>query len=152
MPHLTRKADYGIRLMMEIGARADGAVATAEAAQRQQIPYEFLRKAAQTLVCYGLLASERGGRGGLTLARPAETITVLDIVRAFELPALNRCTLEPPDCDRRDSCAAYAVWVEAQSQLDRVLSGTRLSTLIQRQAALDERSAAREAALSRKES
>jgi DNA-binding IscR family transcriptional regulator len=80
--------------------------------------------------------SERGGRGGLYLSRPPEEITVLDIVNAVGIPALNRCTVEPSRCDRRDSCAVYRVWVEAQTAVERVLGRTRLSEVIERQAAL----------------
>lgn len=143
MLQLTRKADYGLRLMLEVALHSDGAMTTAEAARRQRIPYQFLRKVGQTLVCRGLLASERGGGGGLTLARPAERISLLDIVRAFESPALNRCTVDPPRCDRRDVCVVYPVWVEAQYEVERVLGGSRLSDMVERQAAWERASRAR---------
>ncbi len=145
MLQLTRKADYGLRLMLEVGGSPSGSTTTAEVVHRQPIPYEFLRKVAQTLVSHGLLVSERGVRGGFTLARPAETISVLDIVRAFGSPALNRCTIDPPRCDRRDVCAVYPVWVEAQSEVDRILGCTRLSSIIDRQAMLHRRGAGRQA-------
>lgn len=145
MLQLTRKADYGLRLMLEVGGSPSGAATTAEAAQHQQIPYEFLRKVAQTLVSHGLLESERGVHGGLTLARPAETISVLDIVQAFGSLAFNHCTADPPLCDRRDICAVHHVWVEAQSEMERVLGGSLLSSLIDRQAMLDRRGAGRRA-------
>ncbi len=145
MLQLTRKADYGLRLMLAVGGSPSGTTTTAEAAQRQQMPYAYLRKVAQTLVSHGLLVSERGVRGGFTLARPAETISVLDIVRAFESTALNLCCTEPPRCDRRDICPVYPVWVEAQSEVERVLGGCRLSSLIDRQAMLDRRGAGRQA-------
>ncbi len=145
MLQLTRKADYGLRLMLAVGVSPSGTTTTAEAAQRQQIPYEFLRKVAQKLVSHGLLVSERGVRGGFTLARPAETISVLEIVRAFESTALNLCCTDPPLCDRREICAVYPVWIEAQSEVDRVLGGWRLSGLIDRQAMLDRPGAGRQA-------
>lgn len=143
MLQLTRKADYGLRLMLEVGGSPSGTTTTAEAAQRQQIPYEFLRKVAQTLVSHGLLVSERGVRGGLTLARPAKTISVLDIVQVFGSPALNLCCTDPPHCDRRDTCAVYPVWAEAQRQVEGALSSASLSSLIDRQAMLDRRGARR---------
>ena len=136
MLQLSRKADYGLRLVLEVAAHTDGPMRTAEAVSRQGMPYEFLRKVAQTLVSQGLLASERGVRGGLSLARPAETITVLEIVCAFGAPSLNRCTIVPPRCDRRASCPVYPVWVEAQKEVDRVLGGTSVSELVERQAVL----------------
>ena len=143
MLQLTRKADYGLRLMLEVGGSPNGTTTTTEVVQRQPIPYEFLRKVAQTLVSHGLLVSERGVRGGLTLARPAEAISVLDVVRAFGSPALNLCCTDPPHCDRRDICAVHHVWVEAQSEMERVLGGSLLSSLIDRQAMLDRRGAGR---------
>jgi Rrf2 family protein len=137
MLQLTRQADYGLRLTLEIAAHTEEAIRTAEVARRQQIPYQFLRKVAQTLVSSGLLTSERGMRGGLSLGRPAEEITVLDLVRVFGSPSLNRCTSDPPRCDRRALCAVHPVWAEAQNQVEQVLSGARLSDMVARQAALD---------------
>ena len=137
MLQLTRKTDYGIRLMLEVGAHGNGGMSTAEVARRQNIPYQFLRKVVRPLVAQGLLTSKRGQRGGLSLARPAETITALDIVRAFGPAYLNQCTVDPPCCERRDICAGYPVWLEAQAMVERALNSTRLSDMVQRQAALE---------------
>ena len=134
MLQLTRKADYALRLMVDVTAHRDGPIDTATVAQRQEIPYQFLRKIVQTLVSTGLLVSERGLHGGLSLARPPETISILDIIGAFGPPSLNRCTVIPPRCELRDSCPVYPVWVEAQTQLERLLGRSYLSDLIQRQA------------------
>ncbi len=139
MLRLSRNADYALRLMLEVGGHDQGLLTTAEVARRQEIPFEFLRKIAHTLVSSGLLVSERGMRGGLSLGRPAEEISVLDIVRAFGPPSLNRCTIDPPRCDRRSTCAVYPVWAEAQSQVERILGGSRLSELVERQEALSRR-------------
>ncbi len=138
MLQLTRQGDYGLRLMLEVGASAGATITTAEVARRQQMPYEFVRKVAQALVSTGLLASERGSRGGLTLRRPAESITVLDIVNAFGPPSLNRCTADPPTCDRRDICPVHPVWLEAQKEVERVLGAAKLSDLVKRKATLDD--------------
>jgi Rrf2 family protein len=81
MLELTKKADYALRLMIEVAA-SDGSLTTAQIASREDIPYQFLRKVVQELVGGGLLASSRGGHGGLALAHPAETISLLEIVRA----------------------------------------------------------------------
>ncbi|KKK48999.1 hypothetical protein LCGC14_3139510, partial [marine sediment metagenome] len=60
MLRLSRNADYALRLMLEVGGHAQGLLTTAEVARRQEIPFEFLRKIARTLVSNGLLVSERG--------------------------------------------------------------------------------------------
>ncbi len=135
---LNRNADYALRLMLDIGANS-GAVSTADIARRQEIPYQFLRKVARTLVRTGLLTSERGARGGLRVARPAESITLLEIVSAFGPPALNRCTAAPSRCDRREICAVFPVWAEAQKEVERVLARNTLSGVVARQAVLSSR-------------
>ena len=136
MLQITRKADYALRLMIEVGSHGDAFIDTAEVARRQEIPYQFLRKVAQTLVSNGLLISERGQHGGLALARPSESISMLDIVCAFGAPSLNRCTLNPSNCDRRDQCAVFPVWRRIQTQLEQSLDRTLLSDLIRQQAKL----------------
>jgi len=132
---LNRNADYALRLMLDIGAHS-GAVSTADIARRQETPYQFLRKVARTLVRQGLLTSERGARGGLRLARPAESVTLLEIVSAFGPPSLNRCTVDPPRCDRREVCGVFPVWAEAQREVERVLARYTLSDVVSRQAIL----------------
>ncbi len=132
---LNRNADYALRLMLDIGANS-GAVSTADIAWRQEIPYQFLRKVARTLVRQGLLTSERGARGGLRLARPGESITLLEIVSAFGPLSLNRCTADPSRCDRREICGVFPVWAEAQREVERVLARHTLSDVVSRQAIL----------------
>lgn len=130
MFELTRKADYALRLMIEAGMESNRSVSTAEVARREEIPYQFLRKVARGLVSHGLLTAGRGINGGVALARPAEAITVLDVVRAVDPLAVNQCTADPPGCDRRDFCAAYPVWLRVQEEIERVLEGARLSDLV----------------------
>lgn len=130
---LTRRADYALRLMIEAGGESGGSISTAEAARRQQIPYQFLRKVAGELAARGLLTASRGVRGGVSLARPAEAITVLDIMRAIDPPAVNQCTSDPVECERRGICAAYPLWRKLQQEVELALAGVRLSELISRQ-------------------
>ena len=144
MLQLTRKTDYGIRLMLEVGTHGNGGMSTAEVARRQEIPYQFLRKVARTLANSGLLVSERGGKGGLTLARAPEDISVLDILRALGLPPINDCSVDPDNCPRREICAVFPVWFEAQREIERVLGAARLSKLVRAHRALLVRAAAAE--------
>ena len=130
MLQITKRADYAVRLMVVVAAHRGTPITTAEIARRERIPYQFLRKVAQELAGRGLLVSERGGRGGLSLAREAEAISVLDIMRALDAPPINDCSIQPDGCVRRGSCAVFPVWFEAQREIDRVLEGARLSKLV----------------------
>lgn len=132
MFELTRRADYALRLVIDVGAQDGATVSTADVARREKIPYQFLRKVAGDLVAAGVLKAGRGVKGGVSLARPPESITVLDVVMAIDPPAINDCTVDPSQCDRRDYCAAYPVWMKVQQETERVLRGVKLSDLIRR--------------------
>lgn len=136
MLHISRQTDYGLRLMVEIASNGCGPLATIAVARRQDIPYQFLRKVAQSLVAAGLLVSERGTRGGLSLARPPDSITMLDIVDSLDTVALNDCTFNPPRCDRRDRCAVFPVWARMQALVEGLLGSMTLSELAKNQAKL----------------
>lgn len=132
MLELTKRADYALRLMVEIAASPDSSLTTSEVARREEIPYQFLRKVAQSLVGAGLLTSTRGGRGGLSLAHPAHTISLLEIVRAVEEPAISRCLIDPAACSRRNRCVVYPVWRRLQRDMERAMEGVLLSDLAER--------------------
>jgi len=132
MLELTKKADYALRTMIEVAASEGGSLSTAEVAEREDIPYQFLRKVAQELVAAGLLTSSRGVRGGLALAHPAQTISLLEIVRAVDEPALSRCLIDPAACNRRSRCVIYPVWRRLQRELERAMESVLLSDLAER--------------------
>jgi Rrf2 family protein len=148
MLHISRRADYGLRLMVEIAGLGEGAVATAELARRQEVPYQFLRKVAQTLIAAGLLVSKRGSGGGLALAKPADAVTMLDIVDTLDSLDLNRCTARPPSCDRQTRCAVFPIWRELQNHIEGVLARTTLSQLATQQAKLATLASQRKSAVS----
>jgi Rrf2 family protein len=82
--HVTARTDYAVRAMLTIAASTgDGQpVKMVELVEDQHIPSGFLREILQGLCCTGLLISRRGQDGGYLLARPADDITVGDILRA----------------------------------------------------------------------
>jgi Rrf2 family protein len=101
-----------------------------DVAREQDIPESFLAKIFQSLVRTGLVNSQRGARGGFSLARPAERITVREVVEAVDGPiALNGCVLWPDDCQRHNDCRMHEVWVEAQERMMGVLDAVTLAEL-----------------------
>ena len=134
---LTRSADYAVRAMLEIAAQGkkSGRARTHQVAQHQDIPPALLAKLIPLLVRAGLLDSQRGARGGLKLARPADQISMLEVIEAIEGPiAINRCTTTPAQCDRVDRCAIHPIWQKAQDHLVELLRTTSLADLSAKQA------------------
>ncbi|MYS19691.1 transcriptional regulator, BadM/Rrf2 family, partial [Streptomyces sp. DvalAA-14] len=82
--HISAKADYAARALVEL-ARDSARPLTCEAiASSQEIPFRFLKSVVGELRRAGLVRSQRGCEGGYWLSRPAEEITLLDVVRAAD--------------------------------------------------------------------
>ena len=128
---LTRGGEYALRAMTYLAGVPDGRIASLrEIGGAQDIPETFLAKILQSLVHAGLATSYRGARGGFTLSRPADEITVRAVLEAVDGPiALNSCVLSPDDCERSEPAAMHVVWVQAQERMMSVLEGVTLAGL-----------------------
>lgn len=120
---ITRQADYAIRAVMylaQIGPEEKAP--TNQIAKKQGIPLSFLAKIVAQLSVSGLLITMRGARGGVSLARPAEEINLLEVVEAIDGPiSLSNCVNGyQNDCPIED-CGMHSVWVAAQDDLTKRL-------------------------------
>ena len=128
---ITRQADYAIRAVRYLAKQGPNQrAATSTVAQEMKIPPSFLAKIISQLSIAGLLHTSRGARGGVTLARDAKDISLLDVVEAIDGPILlNECVGDPADCVFSDDCLVHPIWVEAQETLVKRLRETRFDTL-----------------------
>ncbi len=133
---LSKRADYGIRMMVDLACMSNNqGVTIREISQRQDVAEPFLSKIATQAANAGLLTTKPGRSGGLTLARSADNITLLQVLEAVDRPIdLNRCTSDPSKCPRYNKCAVHPIWEKAQHQLKELLSNTLLSELALAQA------------------
>lgn len=134
MLEITRQADYALRATMEVARLPYGDRApTAAIATRQQIPLPFLAKIVSQLVVRGILEATRGASGGVSLARPAEAITMLEIIEAIDGPIMiNRCTRDPSACELSTTCPFCEIFTDAQKMLVERLGNTTLANLVAR--------------------
>ena len=128
---ITRQADYAIRAVRYLAKQGPNQrSATSTVAQEMKIPPSFLAKIISQLSIAGLLHTSRGARGGVTLARDAKEISLLDVVEAIDGPILlNECVGDPADCVFIDDCLVHPIWVEAQESLVKRLRETRFDKL-----------------------
>lgn len=102
-----------------------------EIAKKRKIPKSFLAKIAQILTRAGIVRSHRGLKGGFSLARPANSITVRRIIEEVEGPiALEKCIANPRECFQSRGCALTKIWKKAQDKLVEVLDATTLEDLV----------------------
>ena len=128
---ITRQADYAVRAVLYLAERAPGdRVATSEIGREQRIPVTFLAKIVAQLAAAGILRSTRGAHGGIALGRPADEISLLDLVEAIDGPMLlNECVADPTTCPLGAGCAVHHVWCEAQAELVERLGRTTFAQL-----------------------
>jgi DNA-binding IscR family transcriptional regulator len=87
MLSITTKSPYALSALVELHLHGDGApVPLAELARRRDIPVQFLEQLFATLRRAGVLRSQRGVKGGYTLGRPADQVTVLEVVQLLDGP------------------------------------------------------------------
>lgn len=132
---ITRQADYALRAMiylakMEPTQRA----ATSQIADVQHIPPSFLAKIISQLSIAGLIHTSRGARGGVTLARAPEDISILEVVEAIDGPiALNECTSVSGTCQFGDDCPMRPIWCDTQDELISKLRSTTFAQVLPQQ-------------------
>lgn len=134
------KAEYGVRLMVELGRQAPERPTSLKAlADGEGLPLAYLEQVVARLRRAGLVMSARGAHGGYWLARPAEEISMYDVVSALE------GTIAPMDCfvsehtervlcshgpDSGRGCATKLLWTRVQGGIVRSLQTTTLAELV----------------------
>lgn len=136
---ITRKTDYGLRVMLALGCRPGERLTSETIAEITEVPRAFILKILQTLTHSGLIKAQRGVGGGIQLARTPESISLYEIIRAIDTPrALNACLLDPSACTRAPHCAAHQGLRRVQDVLDQELRNITLGNLVSEQLIIDE--------------
>jgi Rrf2 family protein len=135
------KAEYGIRLMVELGRTADSSpVSLSAVADAEMLPLSYLEHLVAKLREADLVTSTRGAHGGYQLARPPEEIEMLEVVEALE------GAIAPMECfheeregkvlcshegDAGRACATKVLWTRVQGGVTKALAGTTLAELVE---------------------
>lgn len=127
---LSLHTDYALRVLMTLAAD-DRHLSVDDIARRFQISRNHLAKVVQRLQAEGLVETFRGRGGGMRLARPADTITVGDVVRRFEnLDAFVSCFAAGSGCVINGVCGLKPLLSEAIEDFLTKLDQRRISELI----------------------
>ncbi len=132
MLQLTRDGEYAVRAVLHLASQPDGKISLiTEISEAQDVPKSYLSKIMQHLTRAGLVKSRRGARGGFALARPAQAITLRQVIEAIEGNIyLNVCLIRKGECKRDEMCPVHVVWKEAQRKLFEVLDGKTMAQLV----------------------
>jgi Rrf2 family iron-sulfur cluster assembly transcriptional regulator len=125
------KVDYGVRTLVYL-AQQDGSLftSTSDIATNQHIPEPYLLRICSELQKSGLIESRRGPQGGHKLAKPAEDISVSDVVNSVDYSlAPVDCVEEPEGCRLSGACSQRELWSDVEMMLLEHLSKVRISEL-----------------------
>jgi len=129
---ITAKADYAVRAAVELAAaeEADRPVKGEYLARAQGIPQNFLENILTELRRAGIVRSRRGVEGGYRLARPADEVTVADVLRAVEGPLAAVQGVRPDELTYGGAATLLPeVWVALRASLRDVLEHVTLADI-----------------------
>ena len=130
---ISTKGRYALRMMIDLAQHKDGGyVALKDIAERQQISKKYLEQIIPLLSRSELLRANRGFQGGYMLARPADKITLAEILTLTEGSLAPVSCLERPenDCPRAAECMTLPVWKGLYDVILNYLEGTTLQDII----------------------
>jgi Rrf2 family protein len=121
--HVTAKADYAVRAVVELAAGSqDSPRKVDEVAQAQSIPVSFLENILTQLRSAGIVRSQRGPEGGYWLARPAAELNLAYVIRAVEGPLVGVRGQRPEEVQYQGSAESLQqVWIALRANLRKVL-------------------------------
>lgn len=133
---LSTKGRYGLRAVVDIGMNGqEEAVSLSGVSERQGISISYLEQLISRLKKAGIVTSSRGAKGGYTLGRTPEKISVGEILRALE------GDLNPVDCAEilggqsqckvADACVTKYVWKRISDSINHVVDTLMLSELLE---------------------
>lgn len=130
---LSARSRYASRILLEL-ARHKGAapMSAATLSQHTGVSVQFVEQILKPLKQSGFTRSVRGAAGGHRLARPAEDITLGEVVRLMEggITLTVCCGEKANDCPRKEGCLTRRAWVQVSSTLESELDSITLAALL----------------------
>jgi len=127
---LSARVDYALRAMSELAA-ANAPRTVEQLSEAQHIPNKYLESILGELRRTGLLRSQRGPEGGYRLSRPAEEISIADVIRALDGELANVRGSRPENLAYVGAAAALQeVWIALRASERTILEGVSLAHVV----------------------
>ena len=136
---LSTRSKYGISAMLALALNEDERpMPINQIAERQGIPEPYLEQLAGSLKRSGLVISTRGAMGGYTLGRPAESISIGDVIRALEGSlSLMACVEDDDVCQHTGNCSTHMLYARITGGINGVFDSITLADLVSDQRSVE---------------
>ncbi|MFD9029593.1 RrF2 family transcriptional regulator [Streptomyces sp. NPDC059567] len=126
---ISARADYAVRAALQLAAAQDAGPLKAEAiAEVQDISHKFLEGILGDMRRGGLVLSQRGGNGGYWLARPADSISIADVIRCVDGPLVSVRGVRPPELSYTGPAESLlTLWIALRANVRQVLDEVSLA-------------------------
>ena len=128
---LTQTAQYALRTVLRLAAGDEDRCTVEQLARELGVPRNYLSKTLHLLARSGVVDSTRGKHGGFQLRRPADRITLREVVAPFEEVGRRVCLLGKPTCSDRTACPAHAHWKAVSDSVARFFDRTTVAELLE---------------------
>lgn len=131
---ISQTAEYALRAIVFLAKHPDTSCTNQRLSEACHLPAGYLAKVMQSLSRAALVRSQRGKRGGFTLALPANELTAYDVVQAVDpIKRITQCPLDRPDhCE--ELCPLHKCLDDAAAYLEQRLTDTSIAMLVSRDA------------------
>ncbi len=141
---ISRLEEYGLRCVLQLAQHAEALMRVEEIATLEGLSKAYVAKIMSPLRRAGLVRSVRGIRGGYLLTRPAEEITLTEVLFALEATEVDEgfCRTHSGNCSRcvhMPDCGIRAMWLLVTEQAYRALSHITLAQLLGKEAVVGKR-------------
>ncbi len=133
---LSKRGEYGLRALQYLVLHDDHEpVTNKELALQCNIPAKFLEQILLTLKHGHIVHSQKGPQGGYVLARPAQEITLAEVVRLLDgplapIPCVSETAFEPCGCPDMAACGLRRVMKEVRDVVANLMENTTLADLV----------------------
>lgn len=131
MLRVAKLTDYATVVLASLAAAREDVLSAPELAERAGLEATTVSKVLKPLAQAGLVEGIRGASGGYRLARPAQQISLIEIVEAMEGPlAMTECSIDAGACGIEASCNARANWRRINDVVADALRGVSLAQML----------------------
>ncbi len=129
---ISKTAEYALRALLHLAREAaDRPLRSSQIAEALGVPSNYLSKILHSLARDRILVSERGPRGGFRLARPAQELSLAEVLGPFDAHTTRRfCLLGRPECSDETACPVHDRWKEVSEPVARFFQDTTLGDLL----------------------
>ena len=128
---LTKTTDFALRLLIYLAATKNQPETMPRLAEKLKIPYNNLSKLVQALHKREIIQTQQGKNGGIRLMRPAEQITLKDVIEGVEGPThFSDCLNDETFCSMNNLCKLKGVFHDVQMQINHIFEQVKITSML----------------------